>query len=326
MNKLLLQNYALSTRDMIQSLFVSEYGLRHLAQAKTEEGFCKWGHRIIAVIQLCPVLGLIATIIESIIAKCLISREILAQSSPLPVPMTWFFRGTQHNCSGPVPVDKVEAVRAQLQALHPEGIAFNPNKVTDEIEGGTCTAMSLEFIDEYFKQRKIHRENPNAQSDALVKRIIQLGKKYTASSEEMRIRQAAFNTIEVTKANNGVDYSKNKVQSLANYHSLAIDHSSSEIDTETLKNANEMAPDIDALPEGTYLIRILKPDNNEKLEDSGHSLAYVKEEGIGLFYDPNFGAKNLPPSSHAQTLFQGFKDNLQIFGINKARFYRLQPA
>lgn len=63
----LLSNYKLSTKEIIQSAFISEYGLRHLELAK--EG-SKWGHRIIAMIELCPILGIVASIIERLVAQC----------------------------------------------------------------------------------------------------------------------------------------------------------------------------------------------------------------------------------------------------------------
>ena len=79
-------------------------------------------------------------------------------------------------------------------------------------------------------------------------------------------------------------------------------------------------------PEGIFLIRILKPADNEKLEDHGHSLVYIKENGLGLFYDPNEGVRNLASSEHSQVLLAGFKSCFQSFKIHKARFYRLHPV
>lgn len=336
MENYLLSNYNLSTCEVLQSLFISEYGLRHLTQAKTENRH-KWGHRIVATIELCPAIGLIVTLIEALVVHCMRSNNI--ESPPCPTRPTlplqtpsitnrkWLFEGTQAGCEGQVSIAKVESICARLDAHRSLGIHFNQEKVIDFVEGGTCTAMSLEFLDSYFKIRKTCTKKPNYRSDMLVDYIVQLGQKFSSSSEEMRNRQAAYNTIEVDDAlDDTIDYSKNKVQSLANYHSLLIDYSSSEIDIDTLSSESELSKEVNALPEGAFFIRILKPANNEKLEEHGHSLIYIKERGLNFFYDPNFGVRNLSSSDYPKILFEAFKSCFQAFRISKARFYRLQPA
>jgi hypothetical protein len=316
MNNYLLNDYSLSTGEVLQSLFVSEYGLRHwaLSKAQTE---CKWGHRIIAVIELCPLIGLVATIIEGLVANCF-------RPSHSSKSREWLFEGTQYECNGFVSVEKVETILAKLATQCSNGIQFNFKKVASSVAGGTCTAMSLEFLDLYFKAKKITLEKPDAQSNRLVDHLINLGHKFSKSSQEMKDRQAAFNTIEVFDSCD-VDYSENKVQSLANYHSLKIDYSSSEIEVKNLVQES-LAEEVEKLPEGAFLIRILKPANNEKLEEQGHSLVYIKEHGLGLFYDPNHGLRNLAPSEHSKILFKEFKSCLREFEISKARFYRLQSV
>ena len=331
MKNYLLDNYKLSNCEMSQSLFVSEYGLRHWAHSKKQTPY-KWGHRIIATIELCPLIGLIATIIERLVASCIRPNNIEPLSHVKPSPRTsltkkreWLFKGSQFKCDGHVSVAKVNSILVKLDNHRSTGIQFNQKKVVPSLQGGTCTAMSLEFLDSYFKAKKISIENSDTQSEMLVDHLIKLGHNFSSSSQEMRDRQAAYNTIEVLNGSK-IDYSRNKVQSLANYHSLVIDYSSSEIDVDKLDNESAISEEVDALPEGAFLIRIIKPANNEKLEEFGHSLVYIKERGLGLFYDPNYGVRNLSPSEHSKVLFEGFKSCFQSFDISKARFYRLQPA
>ncbi len=335
MNNYLLNNYNLSKWEVLQSLFVSEYGLRHLAHSKTQSQY-KWGHRIIAAIELCPVIGLIASIIEGLIARCIRSNNIEAPSHPKSPSQTslirnrqWLFKGAQTGCTGAVLIAKVESIRAKLDIERSIGIQFNQEKIIDFLEGGTCTAMSLEFLDSYFNAKKINIKKPGDRSGMLLDHLVKLNQKFSSSSEEMRNRQAAYNTIEVqldSSLGDPVDYSKNKIQSLANYHSFVIDYSSSEIDINKLDHEAELSKEVEALPEGAFLVRILKPADNEKLEEHGHSLVYIKEHGLGLFYDPNYGARNLSSSEHPKILFEGFKSCFQSFGVSKARFYRFQPA
>lgn len=313
-----LDNYKLSSSELLQSLFVSEYGLRHWALSNKQTSH-KWGHRIIAVIELCPVIGLIATVIEALVVSCICPNKAKLSSQK----REWLFLGSQVGCNGPVSVAKVEAIRAKLDARRSTGIQFNPKKTGPILLGGTCTAMALEFLELYFKARKISIKQPDAQSDMLVHRLIKLGPKFSSSSQKMRNRQAAYNTIEVQSNDSTIDYSKNKVQSLANYHSFVIDYSSSVIDIERADECS-IVKEVDALPEGAFFIRILKSENNEKLESSGHSLVYIKEGGLGLFFDPNYGVRNLTSSGHSKILFEGLKDCFRSFKVNQARFYRLQ--
>ena len=319
MNNYLLKNYTLSSSEMIQSLFVSEYGLRHLSQSKTQPHL-KWGHRIIALIELCPLIGLVASIIEAIIAKKLKPNT---HFTTLPFQnKKWLFMGSQYGCSDYVSISKIEAVRLKLESQQAFGILFNKDKVSGYLDGGNCTAMSFEFLASYFKNKKICQKEPNFRSEVLLNRIIQIGQDFALSSEKMRVLQAAYNTIEVRKLNISVDYSKNKIQSLANSHGLKIDYSSKEIDLNTINTENELRSHVDALPEGAFLVRLLKPADNEKLEEHGHTLVYVKDQGVDLFYDPNYGVIHLNVAEHTSVLYESFKNCLCYFETNKARFYR----
>lgn len=70
----LLSNYKLSACEILQSFAVSEYGLRHVREAKTK-GQSKWLHRCIAAIEFCPILGLAATVIEFLSSKLFLSSK-----------------------------------------------------------------------------------------------------------------------------------------------------------------------------------------------------------------------------------------------------------
>jgi hypothetical protein len=320
MNCCALNNYKLSKLEILKSLIVSEYGLRHLAQAKT--GPNKWGHRIIAVIELCPVIGLIATLIEALAAKYILLPPPALES---PLKIETLFSGSQRGCNGLVPAPKVQSVCKRLNQNCSLRIRFNKDKITSELSGGTCTAMSLEFLDTYFKEKTRRRGNL---SDTLVGRLMLIGPKFATSSEEMRIRQAAYNTIEIERLdlNTLSDYSRNKIQSMASYYSFQIDYSSPEIDTIDSNNENELLNQVENLPEGAFLMRILKPANNEKLEEAGHSLVYIKDPQSALFYDPNNGLSHLPLSEAPSFLLQKIRLCYDHFRISKLRFYRLQSA
>ena len=309
MNNYLLHDYRLSACQVLQSLFVSEYGLRHWALSNTETEY-KWGHRMIALIEFCPLIGLVATTIECLAAASFRNRE-------------WLFKGSQLECNGDVSVSKVQSIRAELEKKRLHGICFNSKKVNPTVVGGTCTAMSFEFLDSYFEAKKITQKMPDPESNRLFNHLLCSGEKFAKCSPEIRDRQAAYNTIEVQLDVENVDCSKNKIQSLANHRAFKIDHSSKTIDVKTL-NQKSLAEEVKSLPEGAYLLRIIKPAHNEKLEECGHSLVFIKEPGLDLLYDPNDGLRNLTPLIHSNVLYDKFKQCLRDFQTSEARFYRFQ--
>ena len=236
------------------------------------------------------------------------------------------FEGTQEGCKGSISISEAEAVRKKLEDKKVEGITFNSENLTDKIEGGTCTSMSLKFTSCYFKTKEVCKKDPNYQPKMLLDKLSLIGHKFASSSDKMKNRQAAYNTIETKNIEGNIDYSKNKVQALANDRSLKINFSSKEIEVDYYhENIETISKEIDNLPEGVFLLRILKPKDNKKLEDHGHTLVYIKEEGIGLFYDPNLGVVNLSPKEHSDLLTTCMLKNLNDFEINKARFYQVQP-
>ncbi len=372
-----LSNYHLTKKEIIQSCFASEYAFRHLSEAKKHPQY-KWGHRLIAMIEFCPILGQITTLIESIIAKqkrktksstqinfsiskpiqpagvnqnvipkissqattepstqinlsllpqppqpaVVLTRNVFIPKTPSKATQVFF--GTQTGCNGKVTIDKVKQIFQKLLERKETGVTFNKNNIADSIEGGTCSAMSLEFIDSYFKAKGIAKLSQASDPALYAGCIRSIGKQYRVSSEEMRNRQAAFNTIEEDKQTNSLDFKRAKIQSLANFHQFKIDFASDEIDLLT-PAADQEIKKMDNLPLGVYLLRILQPADNEKKEEKGHSLVYIKEKSVGFFYDPNLGTQQLVEGNHTSTLNEEMKFSLQQFQINLARFYRLIP-
>lgn len=306
-----------------KSLFVRENESRYWIPPQQQTQY-KWGHRIVTSISFCPLIALMSKILENWLGYC-----ICPYLETVFKNRQWVFQGNQAGCDGPVSISRATSMLAKLHALRPRCIQFNPIKIVSSLKGGTCSAMSLEFLDTYFKAKRISIEKYNHRFDKLLDLMIKVGQNFSSSSEEMRNRQAAFNAIEIDLEHpllEITDYSKNKVQSLANYHSLITDYSSLEIDIDQFDSESRLSHELATLPEGAFFVRILKPANNEKLEEHGHSLVYIKENGLSLFYDPNYGLKNLSSLEHSKTLFEGFKKCLQSFGVSKATFYRMQPG
>lgn len=64
------RQYALSPCEALYSPIVSPYGMRHLQLSFFTELSCsqRWGHRVIAVLELIPIIGFLASIIERVVA------------------------------------------------------------------------------------------------------------------------------------------------------------------------------------------------------------------------------------------------------------------
>src|SRR6267154_1814444 len=291
-----ISNYNLSFFELLQSFVVSEYGLRHLKQADLHPEV-KWGHRLIAVIEFVPVLGQFAMFVEWIAFQILAApdssgnipqNESLFQETP---QKELLFQGTQAQCSGALDPAKVSNLVNFLNQHRENGITFNQNSITSSIEGGTCTAMAFDFAESFFKLRNTHAMAGRHSDNLFLNCLRNLGQQFTKSSEEMRIRQAAFNTIEVRPNGAGLDIAKNKIQSLANLHNFKVDYSSDEIRVDRGDYDRVIKEEVSKLPNGLYLLRSIKPFHNAREEEHGHSMIYVKNQKEGFFYDPNKGVK-----------------------------------
>ncbi len=231
------------------------------------------------------------------------------------------FYGNQRFQNGPVDSGRVYSILHKLSSAAPNGIHFNQASFNPYLDGGTCTAMSLEFLSLYLKRGN--------QEDLLD----QVTKTLSFSSKELRNRQRAYNMIEVDRdllsqpcqEGTSFDYSKNKIQAIANYHDLKIDYASEELDLK-ISGSNHLFDQLmEKLPQGAFLIRVLKPANNSKMEEFGHSLAYIQDGKTGLLYDPNKGLRQLDPDKKNQVLYRLININVvEEFDASRLRFYRLQ--
>jgi hypothetical protein len=316
-----LPNYNLSCLELLQSIVVSEYGLRHLRQADLQPER-KWGHHLIAAIEFIPILGQIAMLVEWVAFQVMFHPDSL-DSTP---QKELLFKGTQEQCDGAVNPTKVLRLVNNLNQRKEHGIVFNQRKIVPLISGGTCTAMAFDFAENFFKLRKVHVMTGHYSNNLFLNSIRNLGQRFANSSEEMRIEQAAFNTIEVMSHLSERDIAKNKVQSLANLHNFKIDHASEEISVDRDNYERIVKEEVSKLPDGLYLLRTIEPYDNVKREMHGHSMIYVKNQKEGFFYDPNEGTRYMKEVDHLSELSRVLTNCHRLFNTSKARFYRLAPA
>lgn len=296
-----LKNYSLSNQELLQSIVVSHYGLRHWNQAK-EEPQCKWGHRFLGIVELCPFVGLIVTIAEAAIVSYMFPQDIKQKK--------FLFKGSQEDCNGTINSEASRKIAETLNGVV-EGICFDATKVEDTVVGGTCTAMSLAFLQSYFTE--------NDSSESCIARLIKVGENFKTSSHEMRTRQAAYNTIRVVPGTENA--LQKKVQALALHLGFQMAYASAEVYFASQEMSSIMAD----LPQGAFLIRMIKPTQNEKLEEYGHSLVYIKTKNSHFFYDPSKGLQQLASQKkkHLEELYYQLNSWFEDYGLTKIGFYQL---
>lgn len=241
---------------------------------------------------------------------------------PLPLePIDWLWNGNQTNRNDKVSRKKVKKVFDIINQQSAPGITFNESKIANEVVGGNCTAQALDLANLYSKKRNLLGPDPTIKDYRNCMRSLR--KNFQSSNKKRRIIQAAFNTIEVVKGLEEVNYSRNKMQSLANLYGFEINYASNQFVTH--KNTlEELKEEMNRMPQGIYLLRVLCPANNDKYEKHGHTMVYVKEKDIGFFYDPNYGEKDLFEKDHAEIIHEALLQNFQSFQVSEAYFYRLQ--
>lgn len=232
---------------------------------------------------------------------------------------------SQEGCCGNISAKIMTVVRQKLQEKAPAGISFDSalyNKHASVI--GTCTAMSLEFASTYFSLRTEFK-NMSPASESFIDRIRLLKDKFETSSEEIRSRQFAYSCIKVDRTVK-MDVTRAKVESCINYHDFGTDYCSKEVDLTTDKNL--LQQEINALPQGVYFIRMLKPADNHKLEARAHSMIYVHEKDVGFFYDNNWGLEKISAKDCGTGGIELYNRLLNVhkeWDIPMVRFYSLKP-
>ncbi len=228
----------------------------------------------------------------------------------------------QEGCCGGISVEKADAARQKLQEKATPGIFFDPAIYRNcHSIRGTCTAMSLEFASTYFDLwRELMDVSPG--SKVFLDKLRLVSGRFEKSSEEMRSRQAAYSSITVDRTVD-MDVSRSKVESCITYHDFGIDYCSSEMD---ITDIARLQQEVDSFSDGVYFIRMLQPGDNHKLEARGHSMIYVHEEGLRLFYDNNWGLEKIPTTNSATDgtlLCERLLNVHKQWDIPVVRFYRL---
>ena len=122
---------------------------------------------------------------------------------------------------------------------------------------------------------------------------------------------------------NGEDLAQQKMQAILNNGDFSITHASGKFDISQNSKASLKAT-LDSLPQGVHLIRDIKPLNNEKLEDYGHSMILMKHRLGYFFYDPNLGVEYIKNEGISNRIFENLAMNYARFKVSETRFYQME--
>jgi hypothetical protein len=225
----------------------------------------------------------------------------------------------RHFCNGPVNLEMAESYFKILDKKKCEGIFFNNESMTSNLEFGTCSAMTIKFAERVLSYKAMLPNN----HPLFFTSLKLLERDFKTSSEFMRDLQAAMNTIEVDFDNESIDFSKNKVQSILNFSDIVIDSSSEEFDLNN-DSYEKFRQLFGSMPDGVYFIRILEPSDNNALEAKGHSLLYIVEPGHKMLYDPNYGLFEMDRFLETELLFGTLKTISDQWNIHLMRFYLIR--
>lgn len=229
---------------------------------------------------------------------------------------TIIFKACQEHEFSFIPLISIKEAFERVHQFHEQGVFFNPSRLARNLYDGTCTAMTLGFLDAYISRMKGFEEQPGESDFHFFE------EKFKSSTIEMICLQIALNCIEVDSEVEVDDISRAKVQALASVYQMEIDCCSDFVDIRDEDALVSFEGLVGSLSPGFYLIRQLYPADNHKREVKGHSMAYVKGEGFSYFYDPNEGLYEIF-SNDFVLIHRVCLTTYQNYGVYSVRFYRL---
>jgi predicted methyltransferase len=233
------------------------------------------------------------------------------------------FSSEQIHKDGAVDPQKVKMLLSNLKAKAKEGIYFTDLK-SNNLYGGTCSAMTSMLINEIFPQKiRTLQELEKALKKISTKSSLQ--RCITQSCKSARDLQMAFNAIRISPNHKGssLDFSKHKIGSLAGVYQMSIGKTSEPLEIRSIQAPDNFKQAIDKLPEGIYWLRAINKADNEKLENFGHSLMFIKGKDFLGLYDPSVGMKIASLRNTEGFIQDTVLFSLRRYALHEARFYEI---
>lgn len=202
-------------------------------------------------------------------------------------------------------------------------ISFDREKLFPFDSHGTCSAMALDFAARY--------NNVCSKITDISERracVVNFAPYYTHNNTTFVSRQAAYNTIQVENYTYEEALSlglsekikEQKMVSLGNYHGLRLAPRTATIQTKDVQSgAVDLKKIIEELSDGTYVMRMLYPMNTSKHEYYGHTVVFVKNKHLSLFYNNALGAIDVSgylPDFVVETLIDWHLPEFRIYRAN----------
>jgi hypothetical protein len=229
---------------------------------------------------------------------------------------SYVHRGDQSGGSGLVSRDRVQQICNTLNSERVRGVFFNAQTVENHVGGGTCSAMAIDFINEYLQTKAQKPSSPS-------KIIEKISQRYTHSSKEFMHNQAAFNTIEKNSREYTTDFKKDKIAAMLKLYHRNVGYCSEEVDLSSHTADRKISQIISRLPKGIFLIRALHLAQNPKEELVGHSSVLINEDQGIFFYDPNHGTAELQQRNAGRITYDFLRQAYRQFNIPHVRLYRV---
>ncbi len=223
--------------------------------------------------------------------------------------------GSQNYCLGPIESHRVQQICTQLNADRIQGVFFNTVSAEPNMCGGTCSAMTLDYIDQYLRLK--------AHGKTSFESLIKISPRYRTSSQEFMNHQAAFNTISKHPQENSSDFKRDKIAAMLKLFQRRVGVCSEEIQMDAPDAGDKILKNIDVLPKGVFVVRALAYEQNVREEREGHSIAFINEEDGLFLYDPNHGTTQLKAGYSAERVHLMLKDVHEAFAVPSVRMYQV---
>lgn len=224
---------------------------------------------------------------------------------------------------------------------HTQAISFHPEMVnasTNQLTGGSCSVISLQVAVKALEAVRLMDSRPEIPTAAKANRIINLigqeveklyrdacsGNSKNERCKQIRTMQQALNTIHIDRTDAIEHPVREKVKGIASLMELEVIHSTKELQVQGNDALDEeLKHEMENLDEGVYLLRIIQESNNHKLEVHGHSVLYIKTQGIELYFDPVLGFYQLFSEEEEHLVLNALKSALRRFEVSKLSFHKL---
>lgn len=252
------------------------------------------------------------------------SQKYLPPSEPKSVNQHPYFQkirqGSQDQCDGPIHFalanDYCEAMDDLKEKTR---IGFAKERLVEVLTGGSCSAMSFQFADDYLKRKAYLTPQ---------KIINEISPEYEHSKKKYRTIQAVFNTLH--RASLTEDFLYDKIDAMLKFYDRSLTDASELFFVESCKseddekNLNMIQSFLDQFPEGVFVVRSIHPQVNDKGEAYGHTTIFIKTPETCYFYDPDEGIYKLTKDYENEGLYVLVKQMMLKILTPFGRIYKIK--